>query len=455
MQSIKNNNKKYPGSQKKLNAYSLAGLGVGSIIGSGFFLGSAISIQQAGPSVILAFLVCGFLFSQVLGAMTSISINRPVTGSFKVYAEQFLGKYIGFLIGWILFCSNILAIGAEAIAAGIFLRFWLSKFSLAPLACIVILVVIAINRLNTEDFGMVESCMAVLKILALFFFIIVGLQFLFTKGITAKPFPFYNIQVFFPNGISGFLQSMLIVIFTYAGVSTVAMATSKVKEPEKDIPKATVIMTFGTTFMYIGTVFLIICIINWNSVNTHISPLIQTFERMGFSGVTSIINLVIFVAALSVMIGNYFGSVQVLASLSEAKEAPTAFSRTTTKGFYRNAWIITGVLSLLVVAISFILSEKLFNYLISATSFFTFFNWTINLIVYCKWIKHREKSEKFSSPLILGRVGAIITLIILGILITASLFVKDFRIGFYVALSISLLISIAYLLQKRIRHKVT
>lgn len=449
MQSIKNSGKKQTEPQKKLTAYSLAGLGIGSIIGSGFFLGSAISIQQTGPSVVLTFLLCGFLFSQVLGAITSVSVNRPVTGSFKVYAEQFLGKYFGFLTGWTLFWSSILGIGSEAVAAGIFLRYWFPGVPLAPLSCLVMVLVIAVNRLNTEDFGLVESGMALIKILAVLFFVAVGVRFLGLNGTVGKSLPFHDLQTVFPTGVSGFLQSMLVVIFTYTGVSTVAMATSKVNQPKRDIPKATVIMTAGTVLIYTVTTFLIVCIVKWNTVDTKLSPMVQAFGRMGFGWASSLMNAVIFIAALSVMIGSYFGSMQVLASLAQANEAPSVLGRATTKGFLQNAWAATGILALVVVAVSFVLSSKLFNYLISASSFFTFYNWTIDLTIYRRWLRFRDKDEYFSSPLILGKTGAVITQLLLAVLAVSSLFVKDFRIGFYAAALICALVSLAYFLWKR------
>ncbi len=446
MQSLNNSNRDTDKPKKKLNAYSLAGLGIGGIIGSGFFLGSAISIKQAGPSVILSFVLCGFIISQVLGAMTSISINRPVTGSFKVYAEQFLGKFTGFLLGWILYISNILGIGSEAIAAGVFLRYWIPEFNVSILSVIVIIIVILINRLNTEKFSLVESGMAALKILALLFFIFIGIHFILTKGIVVKPYPFSDFAVFFPTKITGFIQSMLIAVFAFSGISTVAMATSKVKKPETDIPKATIILTAGVMFLYVATVFLIICTTQWNTVSTNISPLVQAFKVMGVSFASSIINAAIVIAAFSVMLGTYFGSVQVLISLSNAKESPQIFNHKNNNGFYQNAWMITGLLSLLVVAISFFLRSKLFSYLISACSYFSFFNWTVNLIVYLLWLRHRHKEERFSSPLIIGRFGAYSTMLLILILAVVSLWVRDFRIGFYSAAAITLLISFAYLI---------
>jgi len=448
LKGINSNNK----SNKQLNAYTLAGMGIGGIIGSGFFLGSGIAIKEAGPSVILAFLLGGLIMSQVLGSMTSISINRPVTGSFRVYTEQFLGKFTAYLLGWIIYLSGILGTAAEAIAGAVFLKYWLPKLSTALLAICVVVVVILINMLEMKFFSYIESSMAVLKIIIMVAFIGIGVIFLYSHGIQVKPLPFAKIQNLFPNNLSGFLQSMLIVTFTYSGISTIAMATADAKNPHITIPKATVIVTTGLVSLYTLIVLIIVLTVNWNLINTNSSPLIQSLNSMNINWASGVINGVILIATFSVMIGNYYSCDQMLISLSEAKEAPSMFKNKTKKDFYLNAWILTGVTSLLIVMMSFALSTELFNYLISACSYFSFFNWIINLIVYIIWLKKRSSEEKLTSPLIWGRNGAYGTIIVILILFLMSLQVSDFRIGFYCAAVITLLIGISYKFQKQISN---
>ncbi|MDR3596831.1 amino acid permease [Clostridium sp.] len=413
-------------------------------MGSGFFLGSSLAINEAGPSVILAFLFGGLLMSQVLGAMTSISINRPVKGSFRVYTEQYLGKFMGFLLGWALFTSGILSLASEAIATGIFFKFWMPTISSSLFALVSLIIVIGINRLGTKHFGYIESVMSVIKIIILIIFAVLGIFIITKNGITIRQNPFSSFASFFPNKISGFLQSMLIVIFTYGGISTVAMATSEVRRPCLEIPKATILMTLGIVSLYVISMFVIICTVDWNIINTDISPFVQSFNNIGYGWASSLINAAILVSTFSVMIGTYYGCVQMLTSLSDAKKAPEILKISTEKGIYKYSWLATGGISILVILIAFVLGSKLFNYLISSSSYFSFFNWITNLITYTIWLKKREQSEIYDSPLIKGRLSAIITIIVILILLVISLGVSDFRIGFYAALSISILISIFY-----------
>ena len=436
-----------------LNSYSLSGIGIGGIIGAGFFLGSGLAITQAGPSVILAFIFGGLIMSQVLGAMTSISINRPVRGSFRVYTEEFLGPFIGYVLGWVVFASGILSLGSEAIAAGVFLRYWFPGIPISIFALLIMLMVVGVNILGIKNFGYVESSIAVIKIGILVIFIILGGLFIYSNGLAFNLF--LSFKSFFPNNFTGFLQSMLVVIFTYSGISAVAMAATEVKNPRKDIPKATVLMTIGVIMLYTLSMVVIITVTMWSLININISPFVQTFNNMKFGYMSTIMNAVILIAALSVMIATYFSCTQMLVSLSEAQKAPAIFKARTKKGFFKNAWMAVGITSLVVAAISFILGSRLFNYLVSASSYFSFFNWFMNLLTYLKWLKNRTSDEKYDSPLIWGRKGAIVTLILIAILLIISLGVSDFRMGFYAAIGILTFIGISYKvvqsLQKGIR----
>ncbi len=75
-------------SRRTLGTVGLTGLGIGGIIGAGFFLGSGIVIRQVGPGVVLTYLLAGIILAQVMGAITSLAINVPVRSSYQEYIHQ-------------------------------------------------------------------------------------------------------------------------------------------------------------------------------------------------------------------------------------------------------------------------------------------------------------------------------------------------------------------------------
>jgi L-asparagine transporter-like permease len=165
---------------------------------------------------------------------------------------------------------------------------------------------------------------------------------------------------------------------------------------------------------------------------------------MGYGWASALVNGIIIIATLSVMIGSYYGCMQILVSLSEAKEAPHFLKSKTSRGTYRYSWLATGLAALIIVLLAFVLGTKLFNYLISSSSYFTFFNWIINLITYIVWLGKRDKNEIYDSPLINGMLAAIITIVVIIALMVVSLGVSDFRIGFYMAFGITVIVSAMY-----------
>lgn len=152
--------------------------------------------------------------------------------------------------------------------------------------------------------------------------------------------------------------------------------------------------------------FIIVSIVKWNLINLNLSPFVQAFNEMGYGWASTLTNGIILISAISVMGGTYYGCMQILISLSNAKEAPTLFSSVNSKGLYKSAWLAIAIIGIFVVALSFFLGTKLFSYLISSSSYFSFFNWIINLITYLRWLNKKNENDISTSPLIKGRWGA-------------------------------------------------
>ncbi|WP_416173594.1 amino acid permease, partial [Clostridium perfringens] len=110
----------------------------------------------------------------------------------------------------------------------------------------------------------------------------------------------------------GLLQSMLIVIFSYAGIGVVAMASSEVKDPRQDIPKAMLILLLVLIFLYVVSILTVVCLIPWNTISMEKSPFISALESINIPFAASIMNAVVLVASFSVMTGSYFSAIMML-----------------------------------------------------------------------------------------------------------------------------------------------
>lgn len=428
-------------------------IGLGGIIGAGFFLASGLPISYAGPGVVLAYLLGGLLTAQIAGALTALSVNHPVKGSFRVYAEEILGPFMGFFLGWTFWISAILSIGSETIAMAIFSELWFPKVPVWLLTLVYSGIVITLNAFGLKSFGKIESIMSFIKVSALVLFIIVGIVAIFGGFTTTHPVGIKNLLDhggIFPHGLIGVLKSMLIVVFAYSGISVVAMATSEVKEPRNDIPKAMLIVLLVLIFVYVGSILTVVSLTPWNEVSIKQSPFVTALESINLPFAPSIMNAVILIAAFSVMTGAYFSAIMMLVSLGVAHLAPVFVSKKSKNGVFYGSLILTAVGLVAIIIASYILPGKIYAYLTSASAYFSFLNLGTILLCFLLWRKTVAKQEIYRSPLAFGAPWTtVITLGIIFVLFLFSLGITDQRMGFYFALGISIIITIAYLILRR------
>ena len=104
-------------------------MALGLAIGAGFFLGTGSAIHQAGPAVLVSYLLVAIIVVSVMLALAELASSLPSTGSFSSYAEAGIGRWAGFTIGWLYWVMLIMVSGLEVTSP------WSSSSSLAALTC--------------------------------------------------------------------------------------------------------------------------------------------------------------------------------------------------------------------------------------------------------------------------------------------------------------------------------
>lgn len=145
----------------------------------------------------------------------------------------------------------------------------------------------------------------------------------------------------------------------------------------------------------------------------------------------------------------------MLVSLGNSHEAPAFVKKQGKNGVFYGSLIVTAVGLIAINIASYILPEKIYDYLISASAYFSFFSLGTILICFLLWRKTVANQEVYKSPLAFGAPwSTIITLVIIFILFIFSLSIIDQRMGFYFALGISAIICIAYFfINRKIKDK--
>ncbi|RIV21826.1 amino acid permease [Alicyclobacillaceae bacterium I2511] len=433
-------------------------IGVGGIIGAGFFLGSGLPIQTAGPAVLISFVIGGLLTAQVTGALTTLAIQHPVEGSFKVFAELYLGKFAGYMQGWVYYIASVLTIASEAVAMGVFTRVWLPTLPLWVPTLTYSILILAINAFGVKSFGAIESLMSLVKIAALTGFILFVALFLLsggspvsTPGLTTHTTTMASAPLhgFFPHGFSGVLQAMLVVVFAYAGIGVFATAAAEVDRP-RTIQQGALWTLIILSLLYLLSIGSLLLIQPWYTVSTTVSPFVLALQHQRWPLLAQALNAVILVASFSVMAGSVFSANQILTNLAQSGEAPHRIAHVSRQGLSYGALAFTAIGIGVVVLASFLLPGRIYDLLISATGFLSFFYWFGILWTFLRWRNTAEGRQTKASILAFAApYGSILTMGVLLAVTGYALIQPQQRTAFYGFVVLVFLLAASYLWVKK------
>ncbi len=217
-------------------------MALGSAIGTGLFYGSAASIEQAGPAVLLAYLIGGAAVFMVMRALGEMAVHHPVPGSFSQYASHYMGPLAGFLTGWNYVFEMLIVCLADVTAFGFYMKLWFPDVDQWIWVLGIVCFIGALNLCHVKIFGEMEFWLSIVKVTAIIAMIVGGAAImLFGFGQeTAHPTGISNLWEFggfMPNGISGVIASLAIVMFAFGGIEVIGITASEAQNRKKPFRK--------------------------------------------------------------------------------------------------------------------------------------------------------------------------------------------------------------------------
>ncbi|HWK23499.1 MAG TPA: amino acid permease [Ureibacillus sp.] len=425
-------------------------IALGGSIGVGLFYGSSSTIQMAGPSILLSYLIGGLVIFTIMRALGEMAVAEPVSGSFSAYANKYLGNFAGYLTGWTYWFMWIVVGMAEITVVGVYVNYWFPDIPQWVTALAVLILMTIINLANVKAFGEFEFWFALIKVVAIIGMIVLGLAIiLFGIGNNGNPIGFSNLWShggFIPNGFEGILMSFVLVMFSFGGVELVGISAGEAKNPEKSIPSAINNVIWRILIFYIGALGIMMILYPWNEVGSNGSPFVQIFDHVGIPGAAHIINFVVITAALSAFNSGLFSTGRMLYNLSLQNNGPKYFKTLSKNGSPRRGILFSSLFLLIAVILNYVVPEKVFTYISAIATVAVITSWMIILITQLKFRKTKSKQEiaqiKFKIPFYPFSTYIAIAFLVMVIILMA--FIPDMRIALYVAPVWFLILYIAY-----------
>ncbi|WP_442111573.1 GABA permease [Pseudomonas sp. NUPR-001] len=431
-------------------------LSIAGVIGAGLFVGSGHAIAAAGPAVLLAYAAAGTLVVLVMRMLGEMAVASPDTGSFSTYADKAIGHWAGFTIGWLYWWFWVLVIPLEANAAATILHAWFPDVGIWVFTLVITLLLTATNLFSVKNYGEFEFWFALLKVIAIIGFIVLGVAAVFgllpnsqVSGVSHL----FDTQGFMPNGLGAVLAAMLTTMFSFMGTEIVTIAAAESKDPGKQISKATNSVIWRIFLFYLVSIFLVVALVPWNSSELAEVGSYQTvLNLMGIPNAKLIVDIVVLIAVTSCLNSALYTSSRMLFSLSKRGDAPAVAQRTTSSGTPYVAVVLSTAAAFLTVIANYVAPAAVFEFLLASSGAIALLVYLVIAVSQLRMRRQRmAKGEKiaFKMWLFPGLTWATIAFIVA--ILTVMLIRPDHRIEIIATGLLSIAVVAAGLLVARKR----
>ena len=426
--------------QRELNNRHIQLIAIGGAIGTGLFLGSGQTISLTGPSLLFTYMLIGIVLFAFMRALGELLLSNSKFNSFVDIANEYLGPFGGFVIGWTYWVCWIVSSMSDLTAMGQYFAYWYPQVPHWLTVLFIVLILISFNLLGARLFGELEFWFSIIKVVTIITMVIVGLVLIFLSFKTEYGHASFGNLIhhggMFPHGAAGFLMSFQIAVYSFIGIELIGVTAGETKNPEKTIPKAINNVPIRILLFYIGGLLVIMSVIPWFKVDPDSSPFVKLFTLIGVPFAAGIVNFVVLTAAASATNSGIYSNSRILFGLAKQGLGPKALTKTNSNGVPYLSMFVSSITLLIAALLNFVFPDaiKLFIYVTTLSTVLFLVVWGIIIISYIAYVKKNPEQHQSSAFKLWG--GKIIAYIVLSFFLFIFIllfFSKDTRVAIFIS----------------------
>ncbi|OJJ59919.1 hypothetical protein ASPSYDRAFT_1175351 [Aspergillus sydowii CBS 593.65] len=330
-------------------------ISLGGQIGAGLFISTGSNLRDGGAgSLFLGFaMVCSCIWA-VLNTVSEMTIAFPTSGNFIDYADRLVDPALSFAAGFSMWIGWTAIIASEATFFSVIVNYWAqNSVHDGVWLTVFLLLMFIIFSLPNAVFGWFEYFTAILKILVLIIFIIVGVALVFGIGPEGTVHHGENWQdgKAFLNEFKGFGNSVLLAILAIGDNTFTGFLAGESKSPRFSVAHAVFLIPIRVTVFYLISVALIGVLIspyNGNLLGSDSgvasSPFVIAINQAGIEGLPDVLNVAIIFAVAAIAAESFFIASRILQSMAHQGIIPAWVSKVDSRGRPRISLAITSFL---------------------------------------------------------------------------------------------------------------
>ena len=319
--------------KRSVGLLDLSALGLGAIIGTGIFVILGEAIGDAGPAIVLSFVLAGLTCAFSALSYAELASTIPVAGSAYTYSYATMGELIAWIIGWDLVLEYGVSVAAVAVGWGGYLNELLDSafgFTLPDSisqppgeggvvnlpAVFLVLAVAGLLMAGFRESARANTVMVFVKVGILLLFIVLAFS-AFDSG---------NLTPFAPEGSSGVVTAASLIFFAYIGFDAISTSGEETRRPQRDLPIAIIGSLFIATVLYILVALAATGALPFTELEGSEAPLADVLDSAGFDWGATVISIGALIAITSVVLTVLYGQTRIMFAMSRDGLLPPAFA---------------------------------------------------------------------------------------------------------------------------------